>query len=159
MREESRPAGDQLLIMTKKRFAIITMIATGIFILTLFLPLYQINVTSGDTAYGYMSWPWVAFLAKEGSLVWGCFVFLGVYVAGLLGTIILHLKSYLADPLDGDKEDKYFVFGSFLGAIASAIYALVAVSITSVIPMIFALVYSILFVVSILIHHKYLAEY
>ena len=143
--------------MNKKNFTLVSIIVSMVFMVSVFMPTYQIIVSTGDTSYGYLSWPWQAFLNQSDNLKVPCFIFFGAYIAVLILAIVLLVRSYFAKTDDGDKEDKFFVFGCFAGAIGSAFFALMGIGISSFIPMGLALLYSILYVVAIFIHHRYLS--
>ena len=136
------------------------MIATLVFMASTFIPSYQYLVGEGDSLVGYHAFPFVAFQHQKENLIIPCFVFFFGYLALLLLAGIFYVVSYSTkEDAAGDKEDKFFVFGSFIGAIASAFFALMCIGISSFIPMLLGLFYAIAYIVAIVIHHKYLTDY
>ena len=145
--------------MSKKAFTNLAIIASMVIMGTFFIPFYQVVVGSGDTAYGYFDLPWRAFYRLEGNLFIASTVFFVLYLILMVGGITLYAISASAKDPESDREDKFFVFACFLCAITHAFYALMCIGIGSFIPMVLAILYAILYVVAILIHHRYLVEY
>ena len=145
--------------MKKRHFTILAIILTILFMATFFTPTYQVTVGEGETAYGYMDTPWNAFPKLQGNLPITSTVFLVLEMALLLASIVMYLISATTKNKESDKEDKFFVFASFLAAISNAFYAVMCVGVGSFIPMLLAILYAIIYVIGILIHNKFLTEY
>ena len=145
--------------MKKRQFTYIALALTVAFMGSFFAPFYQVNVKTAEEVYGYMTSPWVAFYKLEGNLFLVSSVFFLVYMILMLGGVVMYVVSCTSKDEQSDREDKFFVFASFLCAISSAFYALMCVGIGSFIPLILAILYAIGYVVMIFIHNKYLTEY
>lgn len=145
--------------MTKKRFTLICIIATFVFIASFTAPLYQVVVEEGGTTRGYMDFPWNAFPRLSEHFRIPSYIFSIAYIGIAIFALVLLFRSLLHKKQDDDKEDKWFVFGVFILAFDHAFYALMCIGITAFIPMIMSLVYAIAFLVAIFIHNKHLTEY
>lgn len=145
--------------MNRKKLTLIFVLLELLFVASLFAPLYQVRVETGDVASGYLTFPWLAFNTLQGGIKIAGYVFFVICVAAVLFGIYLFIRSYRDKTGEGDKEDRHFVFGCFVCAIAYAFFGLMGLGTNAFIPMAMAIVYSIASVILILIHHRFLAEY
>ena len=147
------------MLSKKKTLALVSMVVGVLSLATFLLPIFMCEWKEGETVtYGYRD-----FFASLNALpstftpavMW---ILLGIYFAVLVLAEIFLVRSLIAKPLVGDKEDKTFVFGHFFLVVSFAFFALTFLGTGSYGPMAIGIVLLFYAVGCIVYHFKKLSD-
>lgn len=149
-----RTTDNSSFVFTKKKgLAMLGSLLSLVPLLLLFAPLYLSAYGEGEeVTYAYTSF-FESSRHLPGTVhpvaMW---ILMGIYLALTALAEFLLIRSVYANPMAGDKEDKFFVFGFFTFIGASTFLAMTMVGLQSFIPMGIAI--ALIFVgVGILVYH------
>ena len=145
--------------MKKKPFILLCILLFAALSLSFFAPFYQVLEDHSGVIYGRLGFFWECFASQGGNLQYASWGFLVAFLALFVTGEVFLLRSYHVDKEKDDIEDKFFVFGVFFIALGFALFSMLCLAITSLIPLVVAILYAVLAVVSVVIHHKFLTSY
>lgn len=121
-----------------------------------FLPMYSVYVAEGTYAYGTVI---ESFQYPSPDSAVGLAI--GAYIAyGVLDLVgaFFYLRSLISNPEDGDKEDKFFVFGSWFLTLSHGVFMLFAFSMHHTLAIVLGVVGVAIGIASIVLHYKKLSN-
>ena len=147
------------MLSKKKTLALVSMVVGVLSLATFLLPIFMCEWKNGEAiSYGYRDF-FTSLSALPSTftpaVMW---ILLGIYFAVLVLAEIFLVRSLIAKPLVGDKEDKTFVFGHFFLVVSFAFFALTFLGTGSYGPMAIGIVLLFYAVGCIAYHFKKLSD-
>ena len=139
----------------KKILAIIGVILALVLLASPFIPLYRIHLGSGEYVYANVI-NYYSYWSETKAIGFIVICSISAAIGGLAA--FMYLRCLLAKPQADDKEDKFFVFGCAIFALASVLYGAITLSVQAYAAMFMGIAFGILGIAGLVLHYKVLSD-
>lgn len=123
-----------------------------------FLPTYNIVITEGETSSAHYGSLFEFFGNLDTLRTWlvaGMFLIVAIFYGFSLYFLF---RCLFTKALDGDKEDRYFVYGSFLSVAGGALFGLNGLGLVQYVAMGIGLGVALFGILALVLHYKKLSD-
>jgi len=139
----------------KKILAILGVVLCAFMLAVPFIPLYGIFISGQGTIYANFI-NYYDIVPTNKSIAFIIISSISCLACGLAG--VFFARCFFAKPQVGDKEDKFFVFGCAIFALACVLYGAICLSVTAYFGMLIGVVLGLTGVAGIILHYKVLSD-